>query len=109
MSTSAPRPDQDTAAADRFQSLAAAQLACAGVGQRRMFGRDGLTVHGRFYAFLDADQLLLKLPPSTAKALIAAGRATTAESVSPTMTKWVAIPAASWPGNWRDLMDQARQ
>lgn len=109
MSGSASRPDQDTAATSSFERLAAAQLGRAGVGQRRMFGRDGLTVHSRFYAFRDADLLLLKLPPSMANTLIAAGQASTAISVSRTMTKWVAIPLASGPGNQERLLDQARQ
>ncbi len=36
-----------------------------------MFGRDGLTVNGKFFAFLDADRLLLKLPLAKRDALLA--------------------------------------
>ena len=109
MTGSANQPDQETAARDTFERLAIAQLACKGVGRRRMFGRDGLTVQGRFYAFLDADRLLLKLPPPTAGTLLAAGQATTATSVSPAMTKWVGVSLAAQPESWQDLIDQARR
>jgi TfoX/Sxy family transcriptional regulator of competence genes len=79
------------------------------VKRRRMFSHDGLTVDGRFFAFLDRDRLLLKLPQAKMDALLAEGHATSAVSVSPTMTKWVAIPYASRAADWDALMDEARQ
>jgi hypothetical protein len=103
------QPDALTAAEQSFERLAAAQLASADVGRRRVFGRGGLTVHGRFFAFLDGDQLLVKVLPSTANALVARGEACTTESVSPTMTRWIAVPFASRPARWQALITEARQ
>lgn len=73
-----------------------------------MFGRNGLTVHGRFFAFLDGDRLLLKVPPSAANALVAKGGGVHRESVSPTMTKWIAVPFASRPARGQALTAEAR-
>ena len=92
-----------------FERLAVIQSARDDVQQRRMFGRDGLTVDGRFFAFLDSDRLLLKLPQAKMDALLAEGHATSAVSVSPTMNKWVAIPYASRAADWDALMDEARE
>jgi len=91
-----------------FERLAAVQTARGDVERRRMFGHDGLTVRGRFFAFLDGDRLLLKLPRVKMGALLAEGHATSAESVSPTMTNWVAIPYGSRAADWDALMDEAR-
>jgi TfoX/Sxy family transcriptional regulator of competence genes len=97
------------AATSSFERLAAIQSARGDVERRRMFGHDGLTIGGRFFAFLDQDRLLLKLPQAKMDALLAEGHATSAVSVSPTMTKWVAIPYASRAADWEALMDEARQ
>lgn len=97
------------AATSSFERLATVLSARGDVERRRMFGRDGLTIGGRFFAFLDRDRLLLKLPQATRDALVAEGHATSAVSVSPTMTKWVAIPYASRAADWEALMDEARQ
>ncbi|MGH3396977.1 MAG: TfoX/Sxy family protein [Streptosporangiaceae bacterium] len=71
------------AAESSFERLAAIQSTRADVERRRMFGRDGLTVRGKFFAFLDADRLLLKLPWARRDALLAQGHAASAVSVSP--------------------------
>ena len=92
-----------------FERLAAVQSGYSGVGRRTMFGRDGLTVNGRFFAFRDKDRLLLKLPRVTRDALLAEGHAISARSVSPTMTTWVAVPYGSRAVDWSSLTDQARE
>lgn len=97
------------AAQSSFERLATLQSARADVGRRRMFGHDGLTVNGKFFAFLDRDRLLLKLPRAKMGALLADGHATSAVSVSPTMTNWVAVPYGSRAADWEALMDEARE
>jgi TfoX/Sxy family transcriptional regulator of competence genes len=97
------------AAQSSFERLAAVQSGHADVGRRRMFGHDGLTVKGKFFAFLDDDRLLLKLPRAKMGALLAEGHATSAASISPAMTKWVAIPYASRAADWDALADEARE
>jgi TfoX/Sxy family transcriptional regulator of competence genes len=97
------------AAESSFERLAAIQSTRTDVARRRYFGRDGLTVNGKFFAFLDADRLLLKLPLAKRDALLAQGHATSAVSVSPSMTTWVAIPYASRAADWDPLTDEARQ
>lgn len=93
-----------------WEELAAEQLRRPGTSRRRMFGRDGLSAHGKFFAFLDRGGLVVKLPPATTAALLAAGEAAAATSVSPTMTKWVLVPAPSATAShrWRELVAEAR-
>ena len=97
------------AAESSFERLAAVQSRHPEVGRRKMFGRDGLTVNRRFFAFLDGDRLLLRLPREKMRALASVGHATSAASVSPAMTDWVVIPYASRAADWDALTDQARE
>ncbi|MGI8827165.1 MAG: TfoX/Sxy family protein [Chloroflexota bacterium] len=93
-----------------FEDLAAECLRWSGVGRRRMFGREGLNVNGKFFAFLNRDQLVVKLSPATSAALIAAGEAQTAETLSRTMRKWVSVPMPATPAGhhrWRRLLAEA--
>ncbi|TDD83419.1 hypothetical protein E1293_14730 [Actinomadura darangshiensis] len=95
-------------ASEAFEDLAAAYGEEPGVARRRMFGRDGLSRDGRFFAFLDKRGLVLKLPPATRTALVDAGDATTAEAVSPSMRKtWAIVPYADDPQRWRALTAEA--
>ena len=93
-----------------FEELAAEQLRRPGTARRRMFGRDGLSVNDKFFAFLDRRGLVLKLPPDTAQALLQGGDASVATSVSPTMRKWVVVPVPPDGGvhSLRELLAQAR-
>jgi TfoX/Sxy family transcriptional regulator of competence genes len=92
-----------------FDELAAEHLGQPGTGRRRMFGRDGLSAGGKFFAFLDRDRLVVKLPPATTEALIAGGEAAVATDVSPTMRKWVTVPLPDDPDRWRRLLAEARE
>ena len=91
-------------AADLFDQLASE---LADVAQRRMFGRPGLRVNGKFFAFLNHDRLVLKLPAATASALLASGAARVATDLSPTMRQWVSVPAPEASDSWRHLLQQA--
>jgi hypothetical protein len=94
-----------------FEELAAEHRRRPGAGRRRMFGRDGLSVHGMFFAFLNGDRLVLKLPPVLAAALLAAGDALPAVALSPSMRTWVMVlPPAGVVDDrdWRALVAEAR-
>jgi TfoX/Sxy family transcriptional regulator of competence genes len=93
-----------------FDELAAEHLRHPEVSRRLMFGREGLNFNGKFFAFLSHDQLVLKLPAATAAALLTAGEALAADTVSPTMRLWVSVPMpATIAGHnrWRQLMADA--
>jgi TfoX N-terminal domain len=101
--------EQSQAARQVFDQLAAEQVRRPGVSRRRMFGRDGLNVEGKFFAFFDRDQLVLKLPAATAEGLIRAGEAFTTR-MSPTMHRWVSVPMSSPTAaacRWRQLTADA--
>jgi hypothetical protein len=101
--------EQSQAARQVFDQLAAEQLRRPGVSRRRMFGRDGLNVEGKFFAFFDHDQLVLKLPAATAEGLIRAGEAFTTR-MGPTMHRWVSVPMSSPTAaacRWRQLTADA--
>jgi TfoX/Sxy family transcriptional regulator of competence genes len=100
---------QSQAAREVFDQLAAEHLRRHGVSRRRMFGRDGLNLEGRFFAFLNRDHLVVKLPAAAAEGLIAAGEAFTTD-MSPTMRRWVSVPMSSPTAGrrrWRQLMADA--
>ncbi len=77
-----------------------------GYGTRLLTGQRGITGG-------DEERGGNRRPPvgcdRTSTALLAEGHATSAVSVSPTMTKWVAIPYAARAADWDALMDEARQ
>jgi TfoX/Sxy family transcriptional regulator of competence genes len=101
--------EQSEAARKLFDQLAAEHLRRPEVSRRRMFGRDGLNVEGRFFAFLNRDQLVVKLPPARAEALIAVAAAFPTD-LSPTMRRWVSVPmssSAAGEARWRQLMADA--
>jgi hypothetical protein len=97
-------------ARELFEELAAERLRQPGVGRRRMFGSEGLSVNGKFFDFLNHDRLVMKLPPATATALIAAGDAVVADTLSPTIRAWVMVPMparAAEDQSWRELIAAA--
>ena len=100
-------------ALEAFEALAAGQRAAPGVDRKRMFGREGLRVAGRYYAFLDRDCLIVRLTMDEVTLVAPAGDVTTAQHVSPSMRRgWSCVPLASPPEagtkRWSTLMTEAR-
>jgi hypothetical protein len=78
-----------------------------------MFGRDGLRVNGRYYAFLDGDCLIVKLTTDEVTLAVPAADVTTAQHVSPAMRRsWacvpLAAPLATGTEQWSILLTEAR-
>jgi TfoX/Sxy family transcriptional regulator of competence genes len=83
----------------RFAALVEEFLGTPGVtppAEGRAFGSAGLKVHGRIFAMLVRDQLVVKLPKARVDALVAsgAGERFTANRDRP-MKEWIAIDPAS--------------
>jgi len=98
-------PETARAAFDRL----AAEQCTAGAQHGRMFGHDGLTVDGHYYAFFDRDCLIVKLTQDDVAALVSAAGVTTAAHVSPSMQRtWSCVPADG-TGRWRTLLNAARE
>lgn len=90
MPTSAPNP-----LADVFAAAAARVLAQHPADeQRRMLNAPGLAAGGRFYGFVSADELIVKLPADRVRELVADGHGL---PCSPRpgrpMREWVQIPS----------------
>ena len=94
---------------NRFDELAKAHLGEPGVSPGRMMNSEGLKVHGKFFALVSRERLVLKVPADQAAALVATGDAVPFEpSPGRQMKEWVAL---TWPADldhWRRLMADAR-
>jgi TfoX N-terminal domain len=102
--------EQSEAARELFDQLAAEHLRRPGVSRRRMFGRDGLNVEGRFFVFLNRDELVVKLTAAQAEALIAVAAAFPTDLSPPMRRRWVSVPMSSPEAgqhSWRQLMADA--
>lgn len=91
-----------------FDELAGELMRETKVARRRIFGRDGLSYDGVFFAFLNHDRLALKLPESTMADLLTTGIAESALSLSRTMHRWVQLPM-SVSELWRPFIGEACQ
>lgn len=81
-------------------------------GSRRGFGTTGLTVHGRIFAMLTRDQLVVKLPRARVLALVGDGTGSpfTAGKTSP-MKEWLTVKGvdeATWVALAREAVTAAR-
>ena len=91
----------------RFEALASAMLQDQTVTQpeRRGFARGGLMRHGKLFATLRGDGLLLKLPAGRVAQLIAMGHGTTFDAnKGRPMKEWV---VASLDADWEGLAQEA--
>lgn len=95
----------------RFSALAEALLnttnADIGIAGKKGFGSSSLTNHGKIFAMLVKDRLVVKLPRQRVDALIASGDA---ERFDPghgrLMREWASIAPAS-NLSWQDLATEA--
>ncbi len=89
----------------RLSELAAAFPAESGVVEGRMFNGCGLSVDGRFFAFVSRDgSLVLKLPEQAIHELVQAGVGTPKTMGVRVMREWVTVVD---PGQWQPLAQQA--
>jgi hypothetical protein len=94
-------------AQEQYDELAAEWLRQPGVSLGRSLRNETLTVHGKIFAFLKDERLVVKLPAARAAALLADGTAAPFESGGRRMKEWVAVPAAADPARRRELMGEA--
>lgn len=96
-------------ARDRFDELAVDHLGQPGVSPGRMFDSEGLKVHGKFFALLSGERVVLKVPAAQAAALVAAGDAVPFEpGPGRRMREWVVLTPPADLSLWRRLMHDAR-
>jgi hypothetical protein len=91
----------------RFQALSSAMLQDEAVTQpeRRGFARGGLMRHGKLFATLRGDGLLLKLPASRVAQLLASGNGTAFDAnKGRPMKEWV---VANLNADWEGLAREA--
>jgi uncharacterized protein YndB with AHSA1/START domain/TfoX/Sxy family transcriptional regulator of competence genes len=101
---------QAPSARERFDELARDHLGQPGVSPGQMFNSEGLKVHGRFFALLSDEQLVLKVPAAQAAALVAAGDAVPFEtSPGRRMKEWVVLTPPADLDQWRAWMADARR
>lgn len=92
-----------------YADLAAEFLARPGVGSGRILQNEGLSVGGRYFAFLKDTRLVVKIPAEQASSLVAAEAAVPFESGGRPMREWVYV-APCGPDTesvWRGLMSDA--
>jgi hypothetical protein len=97
-------------AKDRFRTIVAELSASDGVAisNKRGFSHGGLLVHGKIFAILRRDALLLKLPETRVSNLIANGDGGVFDAgKGRPMKEWVIIPFHS-SADWLRLAGEAR-
>jgi hypothetical protein len=87
-----------------YEALRTDYLSRPGVSLGRALHNETLTVHGKIFAFLKDDHLVVKIPASRAAALVSAGDAERFESGGRPMKEWVSVPAMD---QWRQLIADA--
>lgn len=93
---------------ERFDDLAEEHLGRAGVSTGRMFNSRGLKVHGKFFALVSRERVVLKVPADRAAALVAAGDAVPFEpGPGRRMKEWIALVPPADLDQWRQLMAEA--
>ncbi|MDQ3811011.1 MAG: TfoX/Sxy family protein [Chloroflexota bacterium] len=98
------------AAQEVFDALAVDYLGRPGVSSGPMFGSQGLRSDGKFFAFVGrAGDLVLKLPPEQAAALVAGGQATAVRAGRNATREWVSVPRSPGEGTarWSILLEDA--
>jgi len=96
-------------ARDRFDELARDHLGEPGIRPGRMFNSEGLTVHGKFFALVSRDRVVLKVPAARAAALVAAGDAVPFETnPGRRLKEWVVLTPPADLDLWRRMMAEAR-
>ena len=104
--------DESATPLDVLHAIAEQVSADAPIEVGTMFRSPGLRTGDKIVAFLGHENnLIVKLPPDTAKALVANGRAAPVTMGARTMREWVGVAAGSDPDStlaeWTSLVRQA--
>lgn len=74
----------------------------------RMFNGEGVTVNGRFFAFIGRNgDLVAKLPESRVHELVAERTGAPVVMGRRTMREWARLPAEAGVGVWSEVLDEA--
>jgi hypothetical protein len=93
---------------ERFAQIVAALENEPGIGKKRMFGADGLSTGGKFFAMLYKGRLVVKLPRGRVDELVTAGEGGPFDpGHGRVMKEWVAIAEES-RSDWLALTQEAR-
>lgn len=93
-----------------FDDLALAYAAAPGVTFGRVWHSQGLRVHGKIFAMLVRDRLVVKLPAAHAADLQARGQASPFEpSPGRRMREWVVVDLPADADDWRQLIAAAHR
>ncbi len=106
-------PDAAPSPQARYSALVERELQQPDVSFGRMMSGQVLSIHGKIYAMLVRDQLVVKLPAARAAEMIAAGEAAAFQPrPGRRMREWVAVdppPPGTGEGVWPGLVDDARR
>jgi hypothetical protein len=90
-----------------FAELANHLLPEPDVSEGRIFASNGLKAHGRIFAMLSRERLVVKLPAERCTALVAGGAGVPFESGGRRMREWVTLTDAPDAGAWLALAQEA--
>jgi hypothetical protein len=95
-------------AEQRFETVMETFHGKRGIAQSRMFGSTGLTIHGKVFAILYKERLVLKLPKDRVEALVRARQGEYFDPGHGRISKgWVSIqPEAK--ADWLSLSQEAK-
>ncbi len=92
-----------------FENIAAAMMDEEGIMRGRMFGAEGLKIRGKVFAMKVDGELVVKLSPARADAVVQSGEARRFDpGHGRPMKQWVSLPPNA-SLDWLQLAREARQ
>ena len=100
--------EQSQDAQDRFQSIVRRYADTPEVSMGKMFGSTGLKVHGKVFAMLVKDKLVVKLPKARVEELIALERGLLFNpGHGRLMKEWISVESSDDEKEWDQLVAAA--